>query len=198
MSVAYTNPYLMWDEPSFGGDPLGYSMPSRESMGLPSRATQPATASGNMANAIGGAVGYLDNLVDKPARIAQGKLVTALNNLGSPATMIPEKANVLRMAGSPRALTALKIGGGLAAAGGVIGAGDVLFGGDSAANKIMDGTAMTIGGILGSAAGPMGIAAGAGIGKTISDGTQWLFGDKKTAEQRKMEEALRALKGGQY
>ena len=188
----------MWDEPSIIGDPLSYSAPSRESMGLPSAATQKPTAAGNMANAIGGGFGYLDSLIDTPARKVQGKLVTALNNMGSPATMIPEKANVLRMAGSPRALAALKIGGGLAAAGGVLGAGDVLFGGDSAANKIMDGTAMTIGGILGSAGGPLGVAAGAGVGKALSDGTQWLFGDKKTAEQRKMEEALRALKGGQY
>ena len=41
-----------------------------------------------------------------------------------------------------------------------------------------------------------GIAAGAGGGKMVSDGLQWLFGDKKTAEQRKMEEALAALQGG--
>ena len=39
---------------------------------------------------------------------------------------------------------------------------------------------MTIGGILGAAGGPVGIAAGAGIGKAISDGTQFIFGDKKT------------------
>ena len=29
-----------------------------------------------------------------------------------------------------------------------------------------------------------------------SDGLQWLFGDKKTAEERKLEEALAMLKGG--
>ncbi len=52
---------------------------------------------------------------------------------------------------------------------------------------------MTIGGILGAPGGPVGIAAGAGIGKSLSDATQWLFGDKKTAEQRRMEEALASL-----
>ena len=43
----------------------------------------------------------------------------------------------------------------------------------------------------------MGIAAGAGVGKALSDGTQWLFGDKKSPEERRMEEALLALRGGQ-
>ena len=38
-------------------------------------------------------------------------------------------------------------------------------------------------------------AAGASTGKAVSDGLQFLFGDKKTAEQRKMEEALAALQG---
>ena len=60
----------------------------------------------------------------------------------------------------------------------------------------MDATAMTIGGIMGSVGGPMGIAAGAGVGKALSDGTQWLFGDKKSPEERRMEEALMALRGG--
>ena len=55
---------------------------------------------------------------------------------------------------------------------------------------------MTIGGMLGSVGGPLGAAAGAGIGKSASDGLQWLFGDKKSAEQRRMEEALALLKSG--
>ena len=55
---------------------------------------------------------------------------------------------------------------------------------------------MGIGGFLGAAGGPVGVAAGAGVGKSISDGAQWLFGDKKTPEQRKMELALQQLRGG--
>ena len=105
-------------------------------------------------------------------------------------------SNIARFAGSKPALTALRIGGPLAAVGGVMGAGDVLFGGDSAANKVMDGSLMTIGGILGSVGGPIGAAAGAGIGKTASDGLQWLFGDKMSPEERKLEEALALLKAG--
>ena len=44
--------------------------------------------------------------------------------------------------------------------------------------------------------GFLGASIGASTGKMISDGTQWLFGDKKTPEQRRMEEALRALQQG--
>ena len=90
--------------------------------------------------------------------------------------------------------SAAKILGPAAAAGGaVLGAGDIVFGDDSGANKAMDATAMTIGAILGSAGGPLGTAAGAGLGKMASDATQYLFGDKKTPEQRKMELALAQL-----
>ena len=114
------------------------------------------------------------------------------------ATMLPGKlgGKAFSMAGNPKVLAALKIGTPLAAASSVLGAGDVLFGGDSAGNKIMDGAGMTIGGILGSVGGPMGAAAGAGIGKSASDSLQWLFGDKKSAEQRRMEEALALLQSG--
>lgn len=83
----------------------------------------------------------------------------------------------------------------LGAVGGVLGAADVIAGNDSAANKAMDLAAMGIGGTLGMVGGPMGAAAGAGVGKMVSDGTQWLFGDKKTPEQRKMELALAQLQG---
>ena len=74
---------------------------------------------------------------------------------------------------------------------------DVVAGQDSLANKAMDATAMGIGGAVGSFGGPLGIMMGASTGKALSDFTQWAFGDKKTAEQRKMEEALAMLKRGQ-
>ena len=80
----------------------------------------------------------------------------------------------------------------------VLDAGDIVFGQDSAANKVMDGTAMAIGGTIGGVLGmgnPLLAAAGASTGKAVSDGLQWLFGDKQTAEQRRMEEALAALQG---
>ena len=106
------------------------------------------------------------------------------------------KGYLTRFAGSQPMRMGLKIGTGLAAAGGVLGAGDVLLGNDSLGNKAMDTAAMGIGGFLGMAGGPVGMAAGAGIGKTASDSLQWLFGDKKTAEQRQMEQALNSLQGG--
>ena len=104
-----------------------------------------------------------------------------------------------RLAGNNPAMKAISkaiplIGAGAA----VLDAGDIVFGQDSAANKVMDGTAMAIGGTIGGVLGmgnPLLAAAGASTGKAVSDGLQFLFGDKKTAEQRKMEEALAALQG---
>ena len=64
----------------------------------------------------------------------------------------------------------------------------------------MDTAAMGIGGTICGAVGlgnPFGIAAGASLGKAASDATQFLLGGGKSAEQRKMEEALAALRGGQ-
>ena len=56
-----------------------------------------------------------------------------------------------------------------------MGAADIVTGQSSLANKAMDATAMTVGGMLGAVGGPLGAAAGAGIGKSVSDGVQWLF-----------------------
>lgn len=93
--------------------------------------------------------------------------------------------------------TAAKVlGPALGAVGGAVAVGDVILGDESLGNKAMDATAMTIGGILGAAGGPLGSAAGVGIGKMLSDGTQYVFGDKKSPEERRMEEALLALRGG--
>ena len=86
----------------------------------------------------------------------------------------------------------------LGAATAALDAGDIVFGQDSAANKVMDGAAMAVGGTVGAMVGlgnPFIAAAGASTGKMVSDGLQYLFGDKKSAEQRKMEEALAALQG---
>ena len=70
------------------------------------------------------------------------------------------------------------------------------------ANKAMDATAMGTGAVIGGVLGagvfsPLTASIGASTGKMLSDGTQWLFGDKKTPDQRKMETALVALNGGQ-
>ena len=47
--------------------------------------------------------------------------------------------------------------------------------------------------MLGAVGGPLGIAAGAGLGKMASDATQFLLGGGKSAEQRKLEEAVKLL-----
>jgi len=85
---------------------------------------------------------------------------------------------------------------GLSAAGNVMDVADIIAGDESFGNKAMDTVAMGIGGVLGAAGGPLGASIGASTGKMLSDGTQWLFGDKKTPDQRKLESALAALNGG--
>ena len=102
-----------------------------------------------------------------------------------------------RLAGSKLANTALRFVPGLSVAGAALGAADIVAGNDSFGNKAMDTVAMGIGGTLGAVGGPVGIAAGASLGKAASDATQFLLGGGKSAEQRKMEEALAALRGGQ-
>ena len=102
-----------------------------------------------------------------------------------------------RLAGSKLANTALRFVPGLSVAGAALGAADIVAGNDSLGNKAMDTVAMGIGGTLGAVGGPVGIAAGASLGKAASDATQFLLGGGKSAEQRKMEEALAALRGGQ-
>ena len=102
-----------------------------------------------------------------------------------------------RLAGSKLANSALRFVPGLSVAGAALGAADIVAGNDSLGNKAMDTVAMGIGGTLGAVGGPVGIAAGASLGKAASDATQFLLGGGKSAEQRKMEEALAALRGGQ-
>ena len=55
---------------------------------------------------------------------------------------------------------------------------------------------MAAGGALGSFVPVVGTSLGIAAGKAASDATQFLFGGGKSAEQRKMEEALALLNGG--
>jgi len=128
-------------------------------------------------------------------RNTQMGLERGLGKLGS---MVPgvAKNSAFRFASSAPVRQALRVVPGLSAAGALLSAGDIVLGDDSIGNKAMDTAAMGIGGFLGAAGGPIGIAAGASLGKAVSDGAQWLFGDKKTPEQRKMELALQQLQGG--
>jgi hypothetical protein len=89
----------------------------------------------------------------------------------------------------------------LSAIGNVTDVADIITGDESLGNKAMDTAAMgagaAIGGVLGAGVfSPLTASIGASTGKMISDGTQWLLGDKKTPEQRRMEEALALLNAG--
>lgn len=90
-----------------------------------------------------------------------------------------------------------KLAPGLSVAGNVMDVADIIAGDESFGNKAMDATGMALGGTAGAfLGGPLGASIGASVGKMGSDGLQWLFGDKKTPDQRKMESALVALNGG--
>ena len=106
------------------------------------------------------------------------------------------KKTAARMAGSGLAKGIGRFLPAVSVAGNVMDVADIVTGDESIANKAMDTTAMVVGGAIGSVGGPLGASIGASTGKMISDGTQWLFGDKKSPEQRRMEEALRALQQG--
>ena len=77
--------------------------------------------------------------------------------------------------------------------GGALAVGDLVLGEESLANKGMDAALMTAGGFLGSAVPVVGTGLGIAAGKMVSDGTQYIFGGGKSAEERKLEEALALL-----
>ena len=156
---------------------------------------------GDAMDMAGTALGFVDDAVSPAASKLQNAVVNSVAKIDPKMPtqimgQMTDKGRVLGMLSGPQAQMLSKAAVGLGAVGGVLGAADVVVGNDSAANKIMDTAAMGIGGFLGAAGGPVGMAAGAGIGKAASDGLQFIFGDKKSAEQRKLEEALAMLQGG--
>ena len=90
-----------------------------------------------------------------------------------------------------------RIAPGLSAVGNIADVVDLATGEESFGNKAMDVASMGIGGTIGGfLGGPLGASMGASAGKAASDGLQFLLGGGKSAEQRKLEEALLALKRG--
>lgn len=142
------------------------------------------------AATLGTTAAKYDKAVTPFATAAQDKLTGLIGRAGG-ATKIGSAAG--RMAGGARALGVLKALPGLGAA---AGAADIVLGDESAGNKAMDAAAMMAGGAIGSVIPVVGTLGGAAIGKMASDATQFIFGDRKTPEQRRMEEALAALRGG--
>ena len=81
-----------------------------------------------------------------------------------------------RLAGSKAANKLLRFVPGLGVGLTALDAANVVTDDVSIGNKVMDGTAMAVGGVLGSVAGPLGAATGASLGKMASDATQYIFG----------------------
>ena len=180
---------------------LEISGPVSTAVGAPSTSLSMATSKATGAG--GGILSNLNNLRKgyeagvQPLVNAQTKALTGL----LPQGPIPAKGGMAmkatRFAGNalknPAVQKALAyapvIGAGLSI-------GDLVLGDESFGNKAMDATAMTVGGAIGSVVPVVGTGLGIAAGKMASDATQWLFGDKKTPEQRKMELALAQLNGG--
>ena len=135
------------------------------------------------------------------ANSAQTKIRDQLIFGGKPAVAgakpgIVRVGPVARFAGGKAAKNILRAVPGLSTALVALDAADVVAGPDSLGNKAMDASAMGIGGTIGGIMGlgnPLAIATGAGLGKMASDATQFVFGGGKSAEQRKLEEALKLL-----
>jgi len=121
-------------------------------------------------------------------------MLEKLGGVGSGAGGVGSK--VARFAGGKTAKNILRAVPGLSTALVALDAADVVAGPNSLGNKAMDASAMGIGGTIGGIVGlgnPLAIATGAGLGKMASDATQFVFGGGKSAEQRKLEEAVKLL-----
>ena len=132
--------------------------------------------------------------VDDAFKFLSGKEF-AINQQAKLMARGAEATRLGRFAAGPVARGALRVVPALSAGLAALDAADIVTNDTNIGNKIMDTAAMGIGGVLGGIAGggPLGATAGASTGKWASDSLQWLFGDKKTPEQRKMEEALAIL-----
>ena len=109
---------------------------------------------------------------------------------------IVKLGSVGRFAGGQTAKNILRAVPGLSTALVALDVADVVAGPDSLANRGMDAAAMGIGGTIGGIVGmgnPLAIGAGTGIGKMVSDGSQFIFGGGKSAQDRKLEEAIKLL-----
>lgn len=189
----YYDPYGIYDQ-----DPDRFKAKSQYAVkpNVPNRAG-PVRSARNTLGTVAGAAEVAGGLgaTAKARSAAVGKGVRGASKLfGASASQAGSNARVAMQAlrTNPLLSAGLKWAGPVGAA---LAVGDLVLGDESLANKGMDVAMMTGGGILGSAVPVLGTAAGAAAGKVASDGLQWLFGDKKTPEQRKLEEAL-VLMGG--
>ena len=162
---------------------------------------------GHSIDDLAAAVAKIKNVnVDDALRYLSGK-----TTMGQTIPMLGENLNFLtagkfskpigRFAGSALGRGIARTIPGISAASNVLDVADVITGDESFGNKAMDTAAMGAGALIGGALGggafsPLTASIGASIGKTASDGVQFLFGGGKSAEQRKLEEALALLQRG--
>lgn len=135
----------------------------------------------------------IGNMADDANKIMEGDKLVAAGVKALPKGLRAGAMGVVRSAPMRFAGRALPVLGALQAVGDV---GDIVLGDDSLGNKVMDATGMGIGGTIGGVLGmgnPLLIAGGASVGKAASDGLQFLFGGGKSAEERKLEEAVKLL-----
>ena len=132
---------------------------------------------------------------------AAAPIAAGLQKLADKVPLGKGGATATRMAGSRVGGILSKALPVLGAVGAVTDVGDILTNDTSLGNKAMDAAAMGVGGTIGAVVGlgnPFIAAGGASLGKMGSDALQWLFGDKKSPQQRKMEEQLALMQGGRY
>ena len=135
----------------------------------------------------------IGNMADDANRLMGGDQLVAAGVKALPKGLRAGAMGVVRSAPMRFAGKALPVLGAVQAVGDV---GDIISGNDSLGNKVMDAAGMGIGGTIGGVLGmgnPLLIAGGASVGKAASDGLQFLFGGGKSADQRKLEEALITL-----
>ena len=135
----------------------------------------------------------IGNMADDANKVMRGDQFVAAGVKALPKGLRQGAMGVVRSAPMRFAGRALPVLGALQAVGDV---GDIVLGDDSLGNKVMDAAGMGIGGTIGGVLGlgnPLLAAGGASLGKAASDGLQFLLGGGKSAEERKLEEALKLL-----
>jgi len=144
-----------------------------------------------------GATSIDDVLRYLSGKSSMGQTIPMIGRTLNDATLHQMPKQVGRFAGSKIGRGFARAVPGMAAALNILGLADILAGGDSLGNKAMDTALTAVPTVVGAKlAGPVGASVGAAGGKYLSDGIQAIFGGGKSAEERKLEEALMMLNGG--
>ena len=184
----YYDPYGIYDE-----DPYRFKAQSQYAVkpNVPNTAgpvRSARNAVGTVAGAAEVAAGLGETARTRSGAIGKG-VRSASKLLGASASQAGHNGRVAMQAlrTNPALVAGLKWAGPVGAA---LAAGNLVLGEESLGNKGMDAAMMAAGATAGSFIPVVGTALGAAGGKVASDSLQWLFGDKKTPEQRKLEEQL--------